>query len=174
MKTLIKSFVTLAVASLLSFNAVQAATYSTNITGISTNILLNIPANITAISVSAATLPTGTNAVLYFYDNNTNDIVYTNAAWVSRTTVSTNVSTVFTNQQGIVQTNSYPGQYTTLVTNAAATNTLPLMTSFSVPANSTQEQTLQVSAIKGAVVKLSTQVTNVSITVTYQPTFGAQ
>lgn len=138
----------------------SAASFSNTLTNGVVNVLLSTNANVVELTVAS-----GTNALLLsLYDNNTAAVTYTNAAYVTRTTVATNYVKVFTNSLGITQTNTYPGIWTTTVTNAANTNNLPAIATFSLPANSTQTKIVNISAIKGLVANM-TGITNDTCTI---------
>lgn len=168
-----KSFYILGVAAglLVGSQSLQAGMSITNYTltaGISTNLLASTNWFISSIQVNTGTLPTGTNAIVRFYDlDQTNSLTYTNAAYTNYVTVKTNVTSIITNSFGDLQTNIYPGQWTTAETVVANTNAAPVIASFTLGANSASTQTRNIVTGKGLVAKVATDVTNVTVTVTY-------
>jgi len=111
------------------------------------------------------------NATVNFYDSGNTNTFYTNAPWVSFVTVATNITSVLTNNStGAVETNIYPGQWTYATTNAANTNTLPVISSFVTVPNSTSVRNTRIVSVNGLVATCGTA-TNVSVTVFYSPKF---
>lgn len=153
-------------ALLLGSLAANAATFSLTLTNNATNVLSTARWNISEIKVTTGASP-NTNALVNFYDNNVADITFTNAAWTSRTTVSTNLTNIVTSSTGILITNIYPGQVTTTITNAASTNALPIISAFSVNQNSVETRSTSIATVKGLVATCNT--TNVVVTITYEP-----
>lgn len=112
----------------------------------------------------------GTNSVtIDLYDNAQTNITYTNAQYITQTTVSTNVTVIFTNSVGNIQTNKYPGQWTYSVTNAANTNTLPILQTFVLTPNTSITRTVDMTVIKGLVAKASSSNSTLAVTFTALP-----
>ncbi len=118
--------------------------------------------------ITGITLTGGaSNSVVSIYDNNTNLLVYTNAAYWSRGYYTTNISAIFTNNQGIVQTNIYPGIFTYSNYTAAATNNaIPAQWSGSVAANGAVTYSTSIVTTKGVVIQ-ATGNTVTGVTISY-------
>ncbi len=85
---------------------------------------------ITASSAAAVTVN--------FYDAATNQIVYTNAAYTSYSSYVTNITALYTNTQGFIQTNTTSKLWTYATSVAANTNvSYPIIASVTVPASGT-------------------------------------
>lgn len=113
---------------------------ATNLTAGVTNNLLSGNYIVGSITITAGTVVTP--QVLSFYDSATTNIgqPITNQ-WYSRTTITTNITSVLTNALGTVYTNIYPGQYTVITTNSATTNNLPVIAAIPVLSGSSFTQT---------------------------------
>jgi len=72
-----------------------------------------------------------------FYDTAaaTNVDVWITPAWTEYIRYTTNMTSVFTNQTGVVVTNTFSGVYTAAVSHSASTNTYPTLLSVAVPAS---------------------------------------
>ncbi len=125
MKKLFKSLIGLGLLVLgLNAHALQTSLVLTN--G-ATNVVLTAGAGISRIQVvTGTTLASGTNAIVKLYDSSTGSLVYTNAPYTTYITVTTNMSSVYTNSVGTVTTNTYPGVYT-YPTAGSTNNTLPVI-----------------------------------------------
>jgi hypothetical protein len=109
--------------------------------------------NIFRVTVGA----TSTNAVtVSLYDTATTNITYVVPAYTNRVTVATNLVQVVTNSVGIVQTNIYPGVFTSLSAVAAVTNTLPALVTIYVPPNGSVERDVRVYTVNGLTINSST------------------
>jgi len=174
MKLLINKIKAAGLALAVGFGLTMAAqaqysiTNFTLVSGIKTNQLFINAVNIAYIKFTTTTLPTGTNAVINFYDNNTsNNITYTNIAYTNYVTVKTNVTFVSTNSFGNLQTNTYPGQWTYEEVVVANTNALPAIATFNLGANTSSTQTRNIVTAKGLIVKSMTDFTNGVVEIGY-------
>lgn len=158
---ILKKLITVATLAVgLVFNS-QAATVTVNA---GSNLIQIVQAtgawNITGITVAG-----GTGAASFsIYDHNTNYLTYTNAAYSSRGYYTTNISTIFTNNQGIIQTNVSPGIFTYSNYVASASNAVPAQWSGAVAAGGAAGYSTQIICEKGVVVQATT---NCTITITY-------
>lgn len=133
-------------------------------TSSSTNQVVLGRASVALITVTATTA----NAVTAsFYDNANTNKTYTTSEYLTRTTTSATWTNIWTNTLGQLQTNIFTGKSTTVTTNAAATNTLPTVTTFAVPASGSVTKVLDLTLVNGLVAVVNT---NCTITVTYDPT----
>lgn len=79
-------------------------------------------------------LATTTNVTtLKCYDSSTSTTNIVRAAYTSYASYSTNWSTVFTNESGLLVTNSFTGRYTAPTANSAITNERPKVAVLAVP-----------------------------------------
>jgi hypothetical protein len=165
MKNTIKYIVGLAMACALSLQA-QQLVMTTNLTASQTSTILPTNAYISEIDLISGA---GTVGNIYFYDQsgNSNTYAFTNS-YITRTSVMTNITSVLTNGMGTVYTNVYPGEYTTLVTNAAATNTLPTIMSFAIAPNIRQTKApLRIVTTRGLTVTTDANSTNQTLVIYY-------
>jgi hypothetical protein len=149
-----------------SAHAQGSAIFSTNLSASATNSIITNACYISEIDLISGS---GTVSTLNFYDSigGTNTYAFTNS-YVTRVTVFTNIVSVLTNGMGTVYTNTYPGEYTSLVTNAAATNTLPIIMTFSSVANTRQARSpLRIVCTKGLTVVTDAAGTNQTVIVYY-------
>lgn len=156
------------VASLVLAITAQAQQLVTNVTlsASATNTVLTNGAYISEIDLISGA---GTTGTIYFTDTigGTNTYAWTNT-YITRTTVMTNITSVLTNGMGTVYTNYYPGEYTTLVTNAAGTNVSPTVTSFAISPNSKQAKApLRITVTKGLTVTTDANSTNQTLVIYY-------
>lgn len=120
---------------------------------VATALAANTSSNVLAaasIIDNFVVLNSTTNIVtVNFYDSNTTATNYTQAAYTSYSTYATNFSVVFTNQTGVLVTNTFVGAYTGPTANSASTNTRPLVTSLIVPASSVLNKDVTLQVMKG-------------------------
>lgn len=155
-----------------------ALTASVTTTGASTNNLLSHSAAITGfVFVNSDATQVAT---VHLVDSYTTNLVYTNAAYTNYsistfTSLSTNVPTalnpylmIYTNFQGIIETNTNSFIMTVAGVSAAATNNLPVIVHLSIPAASTvtYSPALAITAWRGITITNS-NVTNISTTILY-------
>ncbi len=134
MKTKILSLVASLVlaSSLLGQSLFGNATLSTTPATIITNTVSPAYA-VDSIIINATT----TNATtVCFYDSTGGSTNIINAAYSRYSSYATNVTSIFTNENGIIITNTYPGRYDYAIAVAAATNERPYLYKVIVPANS--------------------------------------
>lgn len=164
---MIKKILTGLAAIGLTFG-LEAASLSYNTT---TNggvyILSTNRASVYQIEVTA-----GNAALLNFYDCDTLTqpvfgTNYTNAAYVSRTTYATNLVTSFVGYNGYTNWYTNLGVFTINVTNAIATNHLPLLFSAVVAANTYAVYNVDALFVRGIALEVPTG-TNISVVVNYR------
>lgn len=151
-------------SSLLLMTAFSAAAQETtevfNLTAGTPLNLLAVPAVVSHFSV----INSSTNvAILRFYDSATNTTNYVQAPYVSYSSYATNFDVVFTNQTGVLVTNTFKGLYTAPTSNAASTNTRPVIYTLGVPGSGAAEKDVRILPIRG-LTALSTQDAVVSVT----------
>lgn len=106
-----------------SLSALGQTAVSVLTTGGTAYNVLAAPATISSISFTSTT----TNpAVLYLFDTATTTTNYVQAAYSGVTSYATNMVTTWTNESGVVITNTFVGTFTTPTTVTATTNTLPV------------------------------------------------
>lgn len=156
------------VAAILGFaTAAQAQlTVSTNVVA-GTYVLLSTRATIKSVQIMATN-----NTVVEFYDQNTVAAPYygTNVvvgAYQSRTSYTTNYAYSYIDFGGYTNWYTNSGIATVLVTNAAATNRLPISGAFSATANDMGDyQNLNILCARGVVIRTPLAAV---VTVTYWP-----
>jgi len=111
-------------------SATEAATVSMTLTnGQFTNFSGIIPGPLTVSQI----IVTYTNqALVSFYDTPTNATTYTNAAYTNYTVYAINTTNVFTNYQGITQSNVFIALTNSPNVVAASTNNYPIRTQYGV------------------------------------------
>lgn len=88
---------------------------------------------VTSLLITATNTTTPTTVSFYDSSGSTNII---NAAYTRQISYATNVTSIFTNENSIIITNTYPGTWTGPVTVAAATNERPYLYKVIIPADS--------------------------------------
>lgn len=161
-KSLIKFVSIAALSLLLGLSANAQSTFSTNVTAGGTGVLFTYPVQITSVTVVGASVGPTT---VKLYDNTTASTTYTNAAYTSATTYATNITSVITNSLGNLQTNTFTGYFTTTQSNAAATNTLPLLGTFSAGTSASTTSSVNIQTVRGLIANYTT---NATLTVTYR------
>jgi hypothetical protein len=155
----------LALLSLLSLEKLSAQTTTIVAATTGTNVVLTAPYHLLSISAFAANAQT-----ISFYDSGTTNLFYTNAAYITRTSYTTNVTNINTaTTTGIPQTNIYSGIWTYSVTNAASTNTLPIIATILLGANVPVDVQVNDYLIRGLA---CVNTTNATIVVTTKPSIG--
>lgn len=96
-----------------------------------------------------ATATTANNTTIYLYDSNSTNTYLIQPAYTAVTTYTTNFSTTFTNQNGVVVTNTFDGIYTATSTTAAATNEMTRRLTLIVPASSTRTYNVSIPVAFG-------------------------
>jgi hypothetical protein len=107
--------------------------YYTTASTLNTN-LANYPLLVNQVTISSSA---STNVTVWLIDSKNSSQTYTNNVYQSITTTIGTITNIYTNFVGTIQTNTYTGMQSTTVTNAAATNNLPIVAVLSVPANTT-------------------------------------
>ncbi len=103
------------------------------------------------------TATTATSTTFKFYDTGTTNIYQTVGSYTRPLAYSTNWSSVWTNADGLVITNSFTGQFVTTETVAASTNERPRMWTITVPASQSREIPLKDrSTVLGLTVRSTT------------------
>lgn len=144
MKTYLKRFFSfvavLALASLPVFGAVAVVspTANTPISALATDAIVT---QISFTSASAATIN--------FYDASTAVTNKAYLAYTNRVAYTTNIVSIITNSVGFLQTNTYPGIFTTDNIVAASTRALPLVYSLSCPAGGVVTATVNINVANG-------------------------
>lgn len=107
--------------------------------------LLTIPAIIDSVTFTATN---ATSTTIRFYDSASATNIGI-AAYISYATSNYTATVTFTNENGIIITNTTVGVFTYPITNAAATNSLPTLFTIVVPGAATPQQ--RTRAIKAQV-----------------------
>lgn len=81
------------------------------------------------------TATTTNNTTVKFYDSSSTATNIVRAAYTSYSSYSTNFDSVFTNEAGILVTNTFVGRYTYPTSVSAVTNERPKLTTIVVPAS---------------------------------------
>lgn len=142
-----KLLLTFGISIGIIFGAKAQTIIATNMIAGQTNQLL--VGNYIIGSITAAEGTIAAPQSLQFYDAANTNINYgwTNTTY-TRTTITTNFSSVLTNALGTVYTNIYPGQWTSITTNNPATNQLPSIAGMALYSGSTT--TLTRNSFSGA------------------------
>jgi hypothetical protein len=125
-------FAVLLSLSLMTVAVADSVTYATASGGISN--LVNVPILVNQLILSSSA---STNTTVYLIDSKTTALTFTNNIYYTISSTVGNVTNVYTNVLGTIQTNVYLGQQLTTVTNAASTNNLSVVATLIVPAAST-------------------------------------
>ena len=102
-------------------------------------------------------------ATLKFYDWATAATNVVRAAYDSKTSYTTNYSTVYTNSAGIVATNTFSGLYIADVSNPAVTNEQTRLATYQAPGSATSDLPAPLQVARGLVL-LSDQTGTIEIT----------
>ena len=159
-----KTFFSVVAGLLLALPAFGQSVLTTNVAGRTSFLLLSGGG-----SVNSLQLVGGTNAVtLTFYDNNADDTTYTNAAYTRPYSYTTTLTSNYVTLTGI--TNYYTNSVimTTNRAYAAATNTLPALGTYYVPASTLVTVTDPAIMFgKGVVVGTSSSNNSAQVIMTY-------
>lgn len=120
------------------------------------------PTYLTVVSVSAGNVGTLTVSV---YDSDTTNSLIAIGSHVTRTSVAGYRTNIFTTTTGLSQTNIQYGLITSLSTNAASTNSLTPILTFSVSPNTTVDKIVDIRTARGVLVKPGT---NATVSITYR------
>lgn len=162
-----KTIRNLLISTLILFGAWTASAQNITTIGATngTNVVLSAPYHLLTIQALGTVAQT-----LNFYDSGTTNLFYTNDAYVTRTSYNTNITNIITaTTTGIPQTNIYTGIWSYSVTNAAATNTFPILATIILPANFPISMVVNDRLIRGLAV---TTTNNATISVTYKDNVG--
>ena len=111
--------------------AVAQVTISQSITGgTAANLLAAGGVVVDSITFTATT---STNTTVKLYDSSTTSTNYVATAYTRWASYATNFDTVFTNESGILVTNTFSGRWTYPTSVSAATNERPKVMNFVVP-----------------------------------------
>lgn len=159
-----KILLTLSLA-LIGF-AVQAEVLSTNVTAGGVHLLSTNRASVYNIQITS-----GNSVMVTAFDCDsvaapflgTN---YTNAAFYSKTTYTTNIASSYIGANGVTNWITNSGIYTLSVSNAPNTNALPAMGSWVVAGNTYMTADTDMLFTRGIVLRTTT---NASVVITYRP-----
>lgn len=121
-------------------------------------------------TVSGLRLTSTNNITVSLYDSFTNIVHFTNSAYTITQTYATNRVVKTTNTLGVIQTNTYPGVFTTTLSVAANTNNpLPVLLSISTAPNTTTTISgLNTAFLRGITARsLGSPASNATLTVIY-------
>lgn len=169
MKILFKKLLSLSLLAILASTyqlQADSVTYGPSTTAITS--LIQRAARINQIVFSNA----ATNAVtLTFTDSPTNTLTYVVGAYTNNVYTIGDVTTIFTNRTGALQTNTVNTLTSTLSVQAATTNNYRQPLIQLVPASSTVTFTPAIGFNVGFGLAASSGSTNVTAVVTYQPNY---
>lgn len=166
MKNIIKSLIV--IGALMFANQSFAATATVSVSAAaSTNSLLSAGARVTSVVIANS----GTNATTFaLLDAPSTTTTYTVGAYTNWTSVSTNITQVYTTPSGVSQTNTLTGVYQVANPVSASTNTYPAALLFTVPASTTVTYTPGGNGLllmRGALLTNGTPGGTLNITATY-------
>jgi len=137
----------LLIASLLLVSLlVKADNVVVVIPGNTSSNLVSSPLTTDSITVTATTASTTT---VSFFDSATTTTNYVQAAYVSYSTIATNWSNIFTNETGVLVTNTFSGIGTFPTAHSAATNSLPVKYIIITPGSAQRTKTVKITGIRG-------------------------
>ena len=147
---------------LLTLLSIIAATLLTQadqivltVAGGSTSNIVTGPIIVDTITATAASSNITT---LKFYDSPNATITYIQAATYKLARYATNFSTLVTNAQGVVFTNTFRGQATLPTAVTLATNTLPVVQTMVVPGSALRAKEVKFQTMKGLAVNANEDV----------------
>lgn len=123
------------------------------------NVAVTVPAD-TATSLLTVpvitdeftfTATTATTATVKIYDSATTTTNYVQATYVKYASYTTNISSVFTNENGVILTNTFSGLYTYPATVSAVTNSIPAILTVVIPGNTQRSKTIRLQVMRGLV-----------------------
>ncbi len=116
---------------------------------VTANVVSNLFVNgkiIDSISVTATT----TNITTFkFYDSSNTSTTIVQAAYQNWASYATNITQVFTNESGLLVTNTFVGRWTYPTSVTASTNTRPVTVTLVAPASSMRSQTFRLLTLHG-------------------------
>lgn len=113
------------------------------------NTSSNLLARSTIIDTISFTASSVSITTVRFYDSATTTTNIITPAYVTYGRYTTNVSVIYTNENGIILTNTYPGQWTYAITNAQATNSLTPIFTIVVPGSTLRTKTARIQVQRG-------------------------
>lgn len=168
MKNLLKSLLVIGMLAFAnqSFGATASVVASTASTA---NSILTSGARVTQVTIANA----GTNATtLAILDAPSTTYTYTLSAYTNWSTITTNITQVYTTPSGVSQTNTLSGVYQVANPVAASTNVYPAGLVYTIPASSTVTYTPSGNGLllmRGALLTNSAAGGNMTVTLTYYP-----
>lgn len=148
MKTLFTGILTFALVALTALMARADTFASASLTAGTASTLLSAGGSRIFTLTFTATSANATTVKVYDSSSGTNVIRPTYTSFV---TYSTNFNSVFTNESGVVITNTFVGQFTAPVINSAVTNERPALATFVVTGNGQRTIELDTSVARGLV-----------------------
>lgn len=135
--------------ALLALSTLVAKADGVALTSLTAGVASNLLSG-TFIVDKVAVIATTTNiTTVKFYDTSNTTTSYVAAAYTRYTGYATNFSNIFTNEAGLLITNTYAGWYTAPVSVSAATNSRPVLYQVSSPASSILSQDVKFQTIRG-------------------------
>lgn len=145
MKKLLFSLITALVIPLAAH-----AQQSMVLTSLAANTSSNVIAQACIVDNFTVVNTTTNTCTVKFFDSATTSTNYSQAAYTSFIQYATNYNVVFTNEAGVLVTNTFAGIYTQPVSNSADTNAVrPTILTLIIPASSTLNKDVKVQVIKG-------------------------
>lgn len=141
-----KKFLNIILGLLLSASAVFA---DNTVTVLTANTAANIYAANRIIDEIAVTATSANVTTVNFYDSATSATNYTRTAYTGYTSYATNFTTIFTNESGVLVTNSFSGVYTAPVAVAGGATVLPKLQTIIVPGSALRVKAVQLQTIRG-------------------------
>ena len=141
MKTLLSLFAALA------FSAVSFA--DSAVTVLTANTASNILSSAKIVDGITVTATSTNITTIRFYDSSTTSTTLVQAAYQRWSSYQTNYASVFTNEAGILITNTFRGTWTYPTSVSVATNAKPTLVTIIVPASSQRTKTIQLLTQKG-------------------------
>jgi hypothetical protein len=146
-----KLFTIIAALALLAVSVLraQADSVASAVTAGACSNLLSSPKLVSSITVTATTTNTTT---FKFYDTSNTTTTRVQAAYSSYSSYNTNFSTIFTNEDGLLITNSFKGIYTYPTSVSASTSSLPAVVTIVIPASSQRTKSVRLQNVRGLAV----------------------
>ena len=136
----------LTLLALITAVTVNAADAVATLTANTAFNLLSTGKIIDAITVTATTANTTT---VNFYDSSNTTTTYVQTAYGNIISYSTNFSQIFTNENGIVITNTFVGQWSGAQSVSASTNSRPAVQIIIVPGNTSRAKVVNAQTVLG-------------------------
>jgi hypothetical protein len=157
-----KKLLSLALGLILAFAGFADNYTSAALTGGTASTLLSSGGYAIAQLTFTASTTNATTIKVYDSSSSTNVV---RAAYTNFTTYATNFNSVFTNESGVLITNTFDGTYTGPVANAAVTNERPVLAQFIVVGNGQRTLSFNTPVARGLVAVASA---NGTLEVQYQ------